>query len=125
MRKLTAQEALERLNLPKMRGENYELVYTKSDELGNSIYIFSKSDSYIITSSAEAGIQNTIGFGEGEFTVPVNVEDLEPFDSYVDSLLKMVKWTDENYSKLPSTTPSFSWSSSYDDPINSPLALSN
>ena len=31
----------------------------------------------------------------------------------------------QNYSKFPSTTPSFSWSSSYDDPISSPLALSN
>ena len=31
----------------------------------------------------------------------------------------------QNYSRFPSITPSFSWSSSYDDPISSPLALSN
>ena len=31
----------------------------------------------------------------------------------------------KNYSKLPSMTPSFSWSSSYDEPISSPVTLSN
>jgi hypothetical protein len=96
MKKLTAQEAFERLNLPVTRDldSSYNLVYTQSDDKGNSIYVFSNSSSYVITSSAEKGMQDVIGFGEEEFVIPVDDEELEPMTSYFESLLKQVDWCD-------------------------------
>lgn len=97
MKQLTASEVKQKLNL----GEEYELAYSKSDENNNSIYIFSSSESHIITTSAEFGMLDIVGGDDTPFELPTNAEDVEMFESFINPILKQVSWCNSNYEKLP------------------------